>query len=97
MSKQIKQFVYNQSDLTNDYIELLNEEKDRVTMLGIQATPGTPFKINNGSPIQMGFFGTYELDLSRIGGLVNSIKIAKASSYPENSKVIVDILYETEV
>ena len=96
MSKQIKQFVYNQSDLTNDYIELLNK-KERVTMLGIQATPGTPFKINNGSPIQMGFFGTYELDLSRIGGLVNSIKIAKALSYPENSKVIVDILYETEV
>lgn len=92
MSKQIKQFIYNQSDLTNQYKEILSGE--RVMMLGIQAAPGTPFKINHGTPIQMGLFGVYELDLIRIGGLVNSIELAQASSYPEGSKVIVDILYE---
>ena len=93
MSKQIKQFVYNQNDLTDSYTELLTHN-ERVVMLGIQATPGTPFKINNGTSIQMGVFGVYELDLNRIGGLVNSIKIAQAPSFPEGSKVIVDVLYE---
>lgn len=93
MSKQIKQFVMDQSELTSEYIELLQPD-ERVVMLGIQAAPGTPFKLNNGSTIQMGYFGIYELDLNRIGGLVNSIKIAKAATYPKDSKVIVDILYE---
>lgn len=94
MSKQIKQFVMDQSDLSSEYIEILNSN-ERVVMLGIQAAPGTPFKLNDGTAIQMGYFGIYELDLNRIGGLVSSIKIAQAATYPEGSKVIVDILYET--
>lgn len=94
MSKQIKQFVLDQkADLTASFKEILLDN-ERVTMLGIQASPGTLFKINQGGAMQMGFFGTYELDLSRIGGLINSIQIAQAPSYPANSKVIIDILYE---
>lgn len=96
MSKQIKQFILDQeADLQpNGYKSLLDGE--RVIMLGIQAAPGTPFRINGGTDIQMGYFGIYELDLNRIGGIVYSIEIKQAARYPKNSKVIIDILYETE-
>ena len=96
MSKQIKQFILDQeADLqSNSYKSLLDGE--RVVMLGIQAAPGTPFKLNGGTDIQMGYFGIYELDLNRIGGVIQSIEIKQAAQYPKNSKVIVDILYETE-
>lgn len=97
MSKQIKQFILDQeADLQpNSYKSLLDGE--RVIMLGIQAAPGTLFKINGGTDIQMGYFGIYELDLNRIGGIVYSIEIKQAARYPKNSKVIIDILYEAEV
>ena len=96
MSKQIKQFILDQeADLqSNSYKSLLDGE--RVVMLGIQAAPGTPFRLNKGTDIQMGYFGIYELDLNRIGGIIQSIEIKQAAQYPKNSKVIVDILYETE-
>lgn len=96
MSKQIKQFILDQeADLqSNSYKSLLDGE--RVVMLGIQAAPGTPFRLNKGTDIQMGYFGIYELDLNRIGGVIQSIEIKQAAQYPKNSKVIVDILYETE-
>ena len=96
MSKQIKQFILDQeADLqSNSYKSLLDGEC--VVMLGIQAAPGTPFRLNKGTDIQMGYFGIYELDLNRIGGVIQSIEIKQAAQYPKNSKVIVDILYETE-
>ena len=97
MSKQIKQFILDQEiDLQPDSYKSLLNKKERVVMLGIQATPGTPFRLNGGTDIQMGYFGIYELDLNRIGGVIQSIEIKQAAQYPKNSKVIVDILYETE-
>lgn len=94
MSKYIKQIVKRQDELTPETFINILDEGELVSMLGIQATPGTPFKLNGGGEIQIGFYGTYELDLSRFGGLIKSIEVKPAASYPKDAKIIIDILYE---
>jgi hypothetical protein len=71
---------------------------DVVSLLGIQAMPGTRFRINDGGDMEIGLYGIYELDLVRIGGTVTSIKIQQVKNLPtesNNSKIIVDVLYES--
>lgn len=91
MSRKIKQIIWDDGALNKELLK----ENDRVIALGIQAAPGTKFMINNGSAIEMGMFCIYELDLERLGGLVNSIKIvAKSTSKGASSRVIIDVVYE---
>jgi hypothetical protein len=45
----------------------------RVTQLGIQASPGTIFTLNNGTDIQIGKTGIYELDLEGLTYLTNLV------------------------
>lgn len=99
MSKKIKQIIKTQEELRAAYyahtiISVLENEK--VTMLGIQAAPGTQFRINNGGIIEMGFYGIYELNLERIGGAITSIVLVAPS--PEigskDTSIIIDIIYE---
>lgn len=91
MAKKIKQIIWDNGK-TND--ELLTN-KEKVVALGIQAAPGTEFTINNGSNIQIGMYGTYELDLMRIGGIVTSIKIISVpNSVPFSKRVLIDMVYE---
>ena len=99
MSKKIKQIIKTQEELraayyANTVISVLENEK--VTMLGMQAAPGTQFRINNGGIIEMGFYGIYELNLEHIGGAITSIVLVAPS--PEfgskDTSIIIDIIYE---
>ena len=96
MSKKIKQIVTTQTELKNNAPVNILQNNERVTMLGIQAAPGTKFQINNGGNIEMGFYGIYELDLERIGGLITSIVLTSPSpeTGSENSPIIIDMVYE---
>lgn len=63
-----------------------------VIKLGIQAPAGTQFILNGGSSaITVGNYGIYELDLTNLGGLINSIVFKEND---EINQVIVDIVYE---
>lgn len=96
MSKKIKQIVTTQTELKNNAPVNILQNNEMVTMLGIQAAPGTKFQINNGGSIEMGFYGIYELDLERIGGLITSIVLTSPSpeAGSENSPIIIDMVYE---
>lgn len=92
MAKRIGQYVITQKEIGQRKVVFENRT---VTALGIQAAPGTKFVINGGGPIEMGFFGIYELDLERIGGIVNSLVfVSKASDAGEDAPIIVDYVYE---
>ena len=92
MAKRIKQYALRQQDIGQR--KVIFEDKT-VTALGIQAAPGTKFTINGGSPIEMGFFGIYELDLERIGGIVSSLAfVGRASDAKDSALILVDIVYE---
>lgn len=83
MARKIKQFtsVVEGKDILIDY--------SPVYKLGIQGPPDTTFKINTGTPIKIGPYGIYEIDLTRLGGQITSLVFDKSSE-----KVIVDIVYE---
>ena len=71
-------------------------ETSPVIQLGIQALPGTTFRINGGNNIQIGQYGLYELDLSELGGQIldlTFIKIVTNETHNINS-ALVDIVYE---
>lgn len=85
MAKHIKQIIVTQDNISK---ELLNE-KEKVSVLGIQGAPGTLFSINNGGNMVISEFGSYEIDLSQFDSVITSIKILSS-----NSNVIVDMLYE---
>lgn len=105
--KQIKQFRYYgetnpqnyPTGLTYGALHSGNIFKNLgiVTHLGIQASPGTQFYLNNSPhPIYVGATGIYELDLSGVGQIV-AIRFAKSSleaveTWP--SGLFIDVLYE---
>lgn len=67
-----------------------------VVQLGIQATPGTKFYINNSTtPIMVGATGIYELDLEGLGSIA-SIKFDRTSlnDITEETPLMIDIVYE---
>lgn len=77
-----------------------------ITMLGIQAPPGTAFYLNNADkPVIIGSIGNYQLDLEGVGE-ITSIRFDKDSlqSIEDNSDIrvygtadhiIVDAIYES--
>ena len=90
MAKKIHQFIgvqANQNILTpNEEIKYLP-----VIKLGIQGPAGTRFRLNgsNSSWITIGKYGIYELDLTNLGGFINSLEFENA-----NQNIVVDIVYE---
>ena len=94
MSKKIAQAIIAKNDLSEGPVNVF--EDVTVTVLGIQAPPGTEFSINNDSEMEMGLFGIYELDLENLGGIVSSLTIvAIPEDASENTRVIVDYVYES--
>lgn len=67
-----------------------------VIKLGIQGPPGTIFQINNGSDIEIGAYGIYELDFSSGLGKIMDLKIKKCE-FKTIKKLIIDIVYEEVV
>ena len=72
-----------------------------ITMLGIQALPGTKFYLNqNIDPIIVGHTGIFELDLtgkSSIYKLAFSLDSLREVNALENGHLIIDVVYDTEV
>ena len=87
MAKQVHQIIINKSSDEN-----VIKEYNPVVKLGIQGPSGTSFTINNGSPIQIGTYGIYELDLIGLGGQIKSLVF---TSIGDEGSVIVDIVYES--
>ena len=100
MAKKIQQIIYPNSateaqmqsgSVFNQYMPIIN--------LGIQCINkqseneiNTYFYLNgNTDPINIGYTGIYELDLTNIS------QISKLQIFPENAdKILVDIVYESE-
>lgn len=94
----------------------VNEEGTyvNITQIGIQGAPGTRFWLNDAQQssnpnalkgIVLNWTGIFEIDLSDIGGEINSIIFDPSSEIlykgpeaeeiqPNNYKLIVDILYD---
>ena len=78
-----------------------------ITMLGVQASPGTMFYLNNAEqPIIIGSVGNYQLDLSGIGGITSirfhekSLKTIEDNNsnngiYSSTDHIIVDAIFES--
>jgi hypothetical protein len=77
-----------------------------ISHLGIQGAPGTRFWLNNAKlssnpdvlrGIVLNWTGIFEIDLSTVGGEINSLVFDSSSvdyyDKNENSKLIIDILY----
>ena len=70
-----------------------------ISHLGIQATPGTKFYLNNSAfPITIGFTGIYELELGGLGHIF-SIRFDKTSldeydKADNEDRILIDIMYE---
>ena len=61
-----------------------------VVKLGIQAPANTIFYINDSkSPIKIGSYGIYELDLTHLNGQISSLVFEQTLS-----NVVIDIIYE---
>lgn len=100
--KKIKQLIYKYPDDNSISaeiqeaffgVELVNAVlgQDRVIFdLGIQAKPKTIFEIN-GTKIIIGASGTYELNALPITSLICSNENSL-----ENSRIIIDMVYEEE-
>ena len=95
MIKKVAQIIIADSVSKKD-INIL-ENYGPVTQLGIQAAPGTTFKINNGGEITVGNTGVYELDLEGGLGQIHELKFTEElilnNEYP---KVFIDIVYESQ-
>ena len=85
MGKKIKQF---KNTFQTDQ-EVLIDNYNKVVQLGVQAKPGTKFKINQGNELIIGKTGIYELSLE------NSIYI-HSLKFTEETSAIIDILYEEQ-
>ena len=84
MAKQIHQIV----GVTAGSNMLINHAP--VVKLGIQAPANTIFYINgSNSPIKIGSYGIYELDLTHLNGQIFSLVFDKTLS-----NVVIDIVYE---
>ena len=72
-----------------------------IIKLGIQALPGTKFRLNaNQDYIMVGSIGLYELDMTQGSGTVTSINFDEMSltniDENEDAYLLIDILYEQE-
>lgn len=119
MAITVKQFRWYGKDDPRNYPEgkitaanlrsgsiFFNDNPGVITMLGIQASPGTKFYLNNTEePVIIGAVGNYQLDLAGIGE-ITSIRFDKDSlSAIENNKnngyfgtiehIIVDAVFES--
>lgn len=77
--------------------------KASIKQIGIQGIPGTKVRFNGGNTdntyVQLGYTGTYELDLLGTEGTINSIDFTYTDKgiwdqYGANKTLILDILYE---
>ena len=91
MAMKIIQKIIEQEDLQDNNILLDSNNKTilLVKQLGIQASPGQQFKINNGKQLTIGKSGIFELSTNLF--CINSLIFIKNENY---KKIIVDILYE---
>lgn len=99
---KIKQLVYkfpsdDEKDISEEIkerffgVDLVSRLKlNSILELGIQAKPNTIFEIN-GVEIVIGSSGRYELNLLPIKSLICSTK-----NHIENSRIIIDMIYEEE-
>lgn len=101
---RIKQLVYKYPDDTSsstseefskeffgvDIVKDILGKNTRILTLGIQAKPKTIFLINN-SQIIIGATGVYELTNLPITSLICS-----SDNSVENSRIIIDMIYEKE-
>ena len=86
------------ADLTKEFMSnhKMFRGKNAITHLGIQASPGTTFFLNQEiNPIQIGKTGIFELDVSGYG-YITHLAFAETSLalVNEDNGIIVDILYE---
>lgn len=105
--RQVKQFRYYGSTSDKNYPKSLSYGELRlgnifqnlgvVTHLGIQATPGTLFYLNNSQhPICVGSTGIYELNLEGLGQIF-AIKFAQTSLdeiETTHDGLFIDIVFE---
>lgn len=64
-----------------------------VTKIGIQAPSGTKFQLNQGSEIEMGAYGIYELDITGLG-YIDSLVFK--TTFAEDEYALIDIVYHGE-
>lgn len=105
--RSVMQFRYDGNDSNFNYPNTITRDvlttsnifaNKNIIQLGIQATPGTRFKlnhaegtINSGGWIVIGTSGIYELNVEDFGLYITSIQFEDSSL----KKVMIDIIYET--
>lgn len=109
MTKKIKQFRYYGERNSLNYPNTISKIKLQsgtifddtvpIIQLGIQALPGTRFRINSNIDwIVMGNTGIYEIDLANSSALITSLQFEPDSlevvDQCEDAYLIVDILYQ---
>lgn len=64
-----------------------------VVQIGVNGAPGTRFRINNGSIIELGQWGVYELDLytNNLGRIISFT--IEEYNFTAVSKLLIDIIY----
>ena len=108
--KQIKQFRYYGSFSDKNYPALKNyygtlssgnlfASHSGISHLGIQATPGTKFYLNDSAfPITIGFTGIYELELQGLGHIYSirfdKNSLAEYDKEDNEDRILIDIMYE---
>lgn len=65
-----------------------------VAKLGICGAPGTKFRINGGSEIEIGAYGIYELDLSNGLGVIASLEFTFVEFDEDTPILLVDFVSE---
>lgn len=105
MSKigQISCYKNNNNDIIyND--EVIDTENNilkdyfPITKIGIWGPSGTSFKLNDGSIIELGAYGIYELDLTNIGYITKMTlhTIGEPNREGETPTVYIDFVYHRE-
>lgn len=106
--KKVYQYRYYGEDTNKNYPGDLSREqlisgdifnetgKSSITHLGIQASPGTTFFLNNSyNPIQVGKTGIYEINLEGYGFITSIIfSYDTLDVVNEDNGIIIDIIYE---
>lgn len=106
--KKVYQYRYYGEGVEKNYPYELNREhlisgdifsktgKSSITHLGIQASPGTTFFLNNSdNPIQVGKTGIYEINLNGYGFITSIIfSTGTLDKVNEDNGIIMDIIYE---
>ena len=63
--------------------------------IGIQGPAGLQFKINEGSNIEMGIYGLYELDLSENQGQIRNVQVVSIPEEPSLAYILIDLVIES--